>query len=166
MPTAFATLDILADGTGIAFGKVAEEQDCFEVCFNKNYLGRTTYLGKRSDYQKQIYFTNTADATDAANGVYKHNCYIYGGQKSSEVSIGIYDPQNQLRALSYMQNRKRLYTEADVFEWKNKTIDRIIESTNTDNATSVRVWGDGYCEICGKSALPAFLCKVRRKLPQ
>lgn len=150
LPTAFATLDILADGTGVAFGKVAEEQDCLDVGFNKTNLGRTTYLGKRSDKQKQIYFTNTVNATDKANNLYKHNCYIYGGQSSSEVSIGIYDPQNQLRALSYMQNRKRLYSEADIFEWKGKSVDRIIESTNNDNATSVRVWGDGYCEICGK----------------
>ncbi len=150
LPTAFATIDILADGTSVAFGKVAEEKDCLDIGFNKNYLGRTTYLGKRSDLQKQIYFTNTATETDAPNGVYKHNCYIYGGQKSSEVSIGIYDPQSQLRALAYMQNRKRLYTEADIFEWKGKAVDRIIESTNNDNGTSVRVWGDGYCEICGK----------------
>lgn len=150
LPTAFATIDILADGTGVAFGKVAEEQDCLDIGFNKTHLGRTTYLGKSSDKQKQIYFTNTVNATDTANSIYKHNCYIYGGQSSSEVSIGIYDPQNQLRALSYMQNRKRLYTEADKFEWKGKSVDRIIESTNNDNATSVRVWSDGYCEICGK----------------
>ena len=76
--------------------------------------------------------------------------YLYGGQSSSEISMGVFDPQNNLRAWAYMQNRKRLYTEVDIFEWKGKSVDRIIESTNNDNATSVRVWGDGYCEICGK----------------
>ena len=62
----------------------------------------------------------------------------------------MFDPQNNSRAWAYMQNRKRLYTEADIFDWKGKSVDRIIESTNNDNGTSVRVWGDGYCEICGK----------------
>lgn len=150
LPTAFATLDILADGTGVAFGKVAEEQDCFDIGFNKTHLGRHTYLGKNSDDQKRIFFTNTLAATDAANNAFKHNCYIYGGQKASEISIGVFDPQNNSRAWAYMQNRKRLYTEADIFDWKGKSVDRIIESTNNDNATSIRVWGDGYCEICGK----------------
>lgn len=150
LPTAFATLDILADGTGVAFGKVAEEQDCLDIGFGKTNLGLQTYLGKRSDSQKRINFTNTVAQTDAANGAYKHNCYIYGGQKSSEVSIGVFDPQNNKRAWAYMQNRKRLYTEAEVFEWNGKSVDRIMENTNNDNATSVRVWGDGYCEICGK----------------
>ena len=150
LPTAFATIDILADGTGVAFGKVAEEQNCLDVGFNNVNLGRYTYLGKNNDNQKRIFFTNTLTATDAANQAYRHNCYIYGGQKTSEISIGVFDPQNNSRAWAYMQNRKRLYTEADFFDWKGKSVDRIIESTNNDNATSVRVWGDGYCEICGK----------------
>ena len=150
LPTAFTTFDILADGTGVAFGKVAEEQDCLDIGFNKTHLGRHTYLGKNSDSQKRIFFTNTIESTDATNQSFKHNCYIYGGQKTSEISIGVFDPQNNLRAWAYMQNRKRLYTEADIFEWKGKSVDRIIESTNNDNATSVRVWSDGYCEICGK----------------
>lgn len=149
LPTGFATMDILADGTGVAFGKVAEEQDCLDVGFGKTRLGRHTYMGK-DDNQKRIFFTNNVAATDAANGVFKHNAYLYGGQSSSEISMGVFDPQNNSRAWAYMQNRKRLYTEADIFDWKGKSVDRIMESTNADNATSVRVWGDGYCEICGK----------------
>ena len=108
------------------------------------------YMSPNNDFQKRIFFTNTVAATDAANGVFKHNAYLYGGQSSSEISMGVFDPQNNLRAWAYMQNRKRLYTEVDIFEWKGKSVDRVIESTNNDNATSVRVWGDGYCEICGK----------------
>ena len=148
LPTAFATMDILADGTGVAFGKVAEEQDCFDIGFHKTRLGRHTYMGK-DDNQKRLFFTNNVAATDAANGIFKHNAYLYGGQRTSEISMGVFDPQNNLRAWAYMQNRKRLYTEADIFEWKGKSVDRIIESTNNENGTSVRVWGDGYCEICG-----------------
>lgn len=151
LPTAFATMDILADGTGVAFGKVAETQDCLDVGFTRVNSGRYIYMSPNNDYQKRIFFTNTVAATDAANGVFKHNAYLYGGQSSSEISMGVFDPQNNLRAWAYMQNRKRLYTEAEIFEWKGKSVDRVIESTNSDNATSVRVWGDGYCEICGKT---------------
>lgn len=150
LPTAFATMDILADGTGVAFGKVAETQDCLDIGFTRVNSGRYIYMSPNNDFQKRIFFTNTVAATDAANGVFKHNAYLYGGQSSSEISMGVFDPQNNLRAWAYMQNRKRLYTEVDIFEWKGKSIDRVVESTNADNATSVRVWQDGYCEICGK----------------
>ncbi len=149
LPTGFATLDILADGTGVAFGKVAEEQDCLDVGFHKVKLGRRVYLAPNTDNEKQIRFSNTATETDADNGVYAHNIYIYGGRKSSPISWGVYDYTNSKRALAYQQHLKRLTTEADEFNWGGKSVDRIIESTNSDDFTSVRVWGDGYCVICG-----------------
>ena len=149
LPTAFATMDILADGTGVAFGKVAEEQDCFDVGFHKVKLGRRVYLAPTTDNEKQIRFTNTATETDEANGVYAHDVYIYGGRKGSPVSWGVYDYKNSLRAIAYQQHRKRLYTEADEFKWKGNDVDRIIESTNKGGGVSTRVWGDGYCVICG-----------------
>lgn len=163
LPTAFATWDILADGTGVAFGKVAETQDCLDVGFTRANMGRYIYMSPNNDYQKRIFFTNTVANTDAANGIFKHNAYLYGGQSSSEISMGVFDPQNNVRAWAYMQNRKRLYTEAEVFEWKGKSVDRVIESTNNDNATSVRVWGDGYCEICGKTDITPTANAVTRQ---
>ena len=149
LPTAFETMNVLADGTGVAFGKVAEEQDCFDIGFNKVITGRRIYLAPRNNLEKQIRFNNTVEATDAANAIYKHNCYIYGGRRESPISWGVYDPQASLRALAYQQHLKRLTTEAEEFNWKGKEVDRIIESTNTKDSTSIRVWGDGYCVICG-----------------
>lgn len=149
LPTAFSTFDVLADGTGVAFGKVAEEQDCFDVGFHKVKLGRRVLLAPETDSEKQIRFTNTATETDAANSVYAHNIYIYGGRKTSPISWGVFDYINSLRALAYQQHVKRLTTEAEEFNWKGKSVDRIIESTNSADFTSTRVWGDGYCVICG-----------------
>ena len=149
LPTAFSTFDVLADGTGVAFGKVAEEQDCFDVGFNKTYLGRKTYLAPRNDAEKQIRFINTATETDAANGVYAHDVYIYGGRKGSPVSVGAYDYKAKKRIWAYQQHLGRFYSEADEFLWKGKEVDRIIESTNKGGGVSTRVWGDGYCVICG-----------------
>ncbi len=149
LPTAFATLDILADGTGVAFGKVAEEQDCLESGFNKTILGRRLYLAPKNNLEKQIRFNNTIAETDASAATYKHSCYIYGGNGTSPISWGVYDPQGSLRALAYRQHLKQLSTEADEFKWNGKDVDRIIESSNSAEFTSVRVWGDGYCVICG-----------------
>lgn len=149
LPTAFATLDILADGTGVAFGKVAEEQDCLESGFNKTILGRRLYLAPKNSLEKQIRFNNTIAETDASAATYKHNCYIYGGNGTSPISWGVYDPQASLRALAYQQHLQRLTTEAKEFKWGGKDVDRIIESSNTADGKSIRVWGDGYCVICG-----------------
>lgn len=149
LPTAFSTMDILADGTGVAFGKVAEEQDCLESGFNKTILGRRLYLAPKNSLEKQIRFNNTVLETDASAATYKHDCYIYGGNGTSPISWGVYDPQGSLRALAYRQHLKQLSTEADEFKWNGKDVDRIIESSNPAEFTSVRVWGDGYCVICG-----------------
>ena len=149
LPTAFTTMDILADGTGVAFGKVAEEQDCLESGFNKTILGRRLYLAPKNNLEKQIRFNNTVVETDAGAATYKHNCYIYGGNSTSPISWGVFDPQAGLRALAYQQHLQRLTTEAKEFKWNGKDVDRIIESSNSAEFTSVRVWGDGYCVICG-----------------
>ncbi len=149
LPTAFATFDILADGTGFAFGKVAEEQDCLESAFNKTILGRRLFLAPKNNLEKQIRFNNTIAETDASAAIYKHNCYIYGGNSTSPISFGVFDPQAGLRALAYRQHLQRLTTEAKEFKWGDKDVDRIIESSNPSEFTSVRVWGDGYCVICG-----------------
>ncbi len=151
LPTAFATMDILADGTGVAFGKVAEEQDCLESGFNKTILGRRLYLAPKNNLEKQIRFNNTVAETDASTATYKHSCYIYGGNGTSPISWGVFDPQASLRALAYQQHLQRLTTEAKEFKWGGKDVDRIIESSNSAEFTSVRVWGDGYCVICGNA---------------
>ena len=149
LPTAFTTMDILADGTGVAFGKVAEEQDCLESGFNKTILGRRLYLAPKNNLEKQIRFNNTIAETDTSTETYKHSCYIYGGNSTSPISWGVFDPQAGLRALAYRQHLQRLTTEAKEFKWGDKDVDRIIESSNSADFTSVRVWGDGYCVICG-----------------
>ena len=149
LPTAFATIDILADGTGVAFGKVAEEQDCLDIGFNKVNSGRHLYLAPKSEKEKRITFTNNVAETDTASGVYKHNCYLYGGTATSPISIGVYDPILKKRVWAYRQSTKTFYIEVEGFQWNGKTVDRIIESTNNADFTSVRVWGDGYCVICG-----------------
>lgn len=149
LPTAFSTMDILADGTGVAFGKVAEERDCLESGFNKTILGRRLFLAPKSNLEKQIRFNNTVAETDASAAIYKHSCYIYGGNSTSPISWGVFDPQASLRALAYQQHLQRLTTEAKEFKWNGKDVDRIIESSNSAEFTSVRVWGDGYCVICG-----------------
>lgn len=149
LPTAFATLDILADGTGVAFGKVAEEQDCLESGFNRTILGRRLFLAPKNNLEKQIRFNNTVAETDAGNATYKHSCYIYGGNGTSPISWGVFDPQAGLRALAYQQHLQRLTTEAKEFKWNGKDVDRIMESSNAADFTSVRVAGDGYCVICG-----------------
>lgn len=98
LPTGFATMDLLAGGKGVAFGKVATEKDTLDIGFKNTFMSNELFMGgeKRDEGEKNIYFQNTG------SGKYTHNAKIYGGNGNSPASIGMYDVGNAHSIYRYL----------------------------------------------------------------
>ena len=98
--TGFAVMDLLSDGTGVAFGKVSNEKDTMDIGFKKTFLSNNTYMGghERNDLEKNIFFNNTPNATN------KHNVKIYGGSGESNSPFGVWDVAKNLPVFQYFDN--------------------------------------------------------------
>lgn len=78
-----SSIDVFNDGfdyygfywDGLAFFKCLDLEDCM-------------YMGRYTDNEKSLYFTNYGDEK------YKHNSRVYGGGGSSKIAIGFYDDLN------------------------------------------------------------------------
>lgn len=97
LSTAFTILDIKADGTGIAFGKVATKSGVFDNGFKETYLSNDTYLGGQDndDSEKNLFFTNTG------TGLNKHKVKLYGGNGNSITAMGMWDVIKDLPIFQY-----------------------------------------------------------------
>ena len=96
LSSAFTLMDILEDGTGLAFGKVAKDSNTFDIGFDKTNLSKTVFVGGQDDpNEKNIYFPNLDDSQ------YPHNSKIYGGNATSPVAIGMWDSNNALPIFQY-----------------------------------------------------------------
>ena len=110
LSTAYTILDIKADGTGIAFGKVASEEKALDIGFDKTNLSTNVYMSgsKTSDAEKNIYFTSTENAE------YQHNCKLYGANGTSETSIGMWDSLNAHLIYRYLCSKEEFHFAANM----------------------------------------------------
>lgn len=127
LSTAYTILDIKADGTGIAFGKVANEPNCFDVGFEKSFLGKTSYVGGRNDTsEKNMWFPSPN------SGQYPHNSKIYGGNGTSPVAIGMWDSDKTLPIFQYFDGDDyRLKFGDDILlRWGEYDIEAVLVKVN------------------------------------
>lgn len=123
LSTAYTILDIKADGTGIAFGKVATESNCFDVGFEKSFLGKISYIGGRTDTsEKNMWFP----APDT--GQYPHNSKVYGGNGTSPVAIGMWDSAKSLPIFQYFDgdDYRLKFGDDIILRWGNYDIEAIL----------------------------------------
>lgn len=123
LSTAYTILDIKADGTGIAFGKVSTEPDCFDVGFEKSFLGKTSYVGGRTDTsEKNMWFP----APDT--GEYPHMSKLYGGNGASPVAIGMWDTNKALPIFQYFDGEEYRFKFGDniLLRWGNYDIEAVL----------------------------------------
>lgn len=122
--TGFAVMDLLGDGTGIAFGKVANEQNTADFGYQKTFLSNDTYMGgqERSDAEKNIFFGNTPSAN------YKHNVKVYGGNGESTTSFGVWDVAKDLPVFQYFDNNEYRLKFGDdiVLKWGSYDIESVL----------------------------------------
>jgi len=122
--TGFAVMDLLGDGTGVAFGKVSNETGTLDVGFNKTFLSNDTYMGgqERSDAEKNIFFGNTSSAKN------KHNVKIYGGNGESTTSFGVWDVAKNLPVFQYFDVDEYRFKFGDdiVLKWGAYDIESVL----------------------------------------
>ena len=132
LSSAYTILDILADGKGISFGKVASESNVLDVGFNKTFLSDNAFMGgeAKNDNEKSINFTNTANATN------KHNIKMYGGNGGSITSFGLWDAIKDLPIFQYFDgNEYRLkFGDNIVLRWGQYDIEATLEKVMANNS--------------------------------
>lgn len=127
LSSAFTLMDILEDGTGLAFGKVATESETFDIGFKQTYLSKDTYVGGQEDTrEKNIIFTNPIDSTNV------HNTKLYGGNATSPVAMGMWDRDNNLPVFQYFDGTDYRFKFGDdiTLKWGNYGIEAILEKVN------------------------------------
>ncbi len=103
-------MDFLANGKGMAIGKAAEYEDTLDIGYSKTYLSKSVHMGgeQRSDDEKNIYFYNTQQ------GNYPHKTKIYGGNGSSEIALGCYDTEKDIRVWGYFDQSGKFVISGDL----------------------------------------------------
>lgn len=126
LSTAYTILDIKADGTGIAFGKVSTETDCFDVGFEKSFLGKTSYVGGRTDTSEKNMWFPSPDT-----GEYPHMSKLYGGNGTSPVAIGMWDTNKALPIFQYFDGDEYRFKFGDdiALRWGNYDIEATIQKS-------------------------------------
>lgn len=110
LSTAYTILDIKANGKGIAFGKVATEDNVNDIGFAKTALSDNSFMGgeRRNDNEKNLFFQSTG------NGEYNHNCKLYGANGASATSIGMWDSVNSHLIYRYLCSTEEFHFSTDM----------------------------------------------------
>lgn len=110
LSTAYTILDIKANGKGLAFGRVATEDNLLDNGFAKETLSDNTYMGgeRRNDNEKNLLFQSTG------NGEYNHNCKLYGANGASATSIGMWDSVNAHLIYRYLCSLEEFHFSTDM----------------------------------------------------
>jgi hypothetical protein len=154
-------MDFYKNGDGIAMGKVAEYGDLLDVNWplrarkiatvdglvtfkNHLYHHGHIYMGgnKTAANEHHIKFSNPDAST------YPHNVYIYGGNPSSNIAIGLYDAGKSRQVFSYNDADNRIAIgggSADIYFNGTKMADHVVEQ-GTSGSWGYRKWNSGVSE--------------------
>lgn len=114
LSTGFSIIHWLANGLGLAIGKLAELSNFLDIGFDAIFR-KNIYMGYYHDEEKSINFRNEAShsgKTYKNDGMYPHNCKIYSGSSTSQIGIGMYDMDNDRRPFAYNDYENYVYTES------------------------------------------------------
>lgn len=103
---------IVSKGLGLAVGKIAELSGFFDVGYDAVFR-KSVYMDHYGDSEKNIFFRNNANRigqTYEDDGLYPHNCKLYGGNASSTSAIGLYDVENGRHILVYNDVNNTIYS--------------------------------------------------------
>lgn len=158
LPTVAVTMDFWKDGNGIAMGKVAEQGSLLEVNWDSRIRKNLTvdggitakghlYMGglQTATSENHIRFSNPAKST------YPHDVYIFGGNPSGDVAIGIYDTKNGRVVLAYKDGSHTLdFGNGSTTIKLNGNIlaDYVVEQ-GTSGIWTYRKWNSGIAECWG-----------------
>ena len=156
LSSANTIMNWLANGLGMAIGKVAELSGYLEIGY-KTMFKDEIFMDTYSDEEKNFYFSNNANRegrTFATDGVYPHNCKVYGGNGLSRVGLGFYDVVNSKRILAYDDVNKQILTAVPLyFNDENNFESNVLPNNNILSMSSGYICNEGYIYKWG-----AFVC--------
>ena len=156
LSSANTIMNWLANGLGMAIGKVAELSGYLEIGY-KTMFKDEIFMDTYSDEEKNFYFSNNANRegrTFATDGVYPHNCKVYGGNGLSRVGLGFYDVLNSKRILAYDDVNKQILTAVPLyFNDENNFESNVLPNNNILSMSSGYICNEGYIYKWG-----AFVC--------
>ena len=130
LSTSYTLINFNADGTGMAIGGVSTMSNALEVKTPQMTLARLSYMGgiKSDNTEKNIYFQSTDDAE------FPHNCKLYGGNGTSDTSIGMWDSARNRQIYRYQTRDQSFHFGADVklYQDGNPLLIGILNSIGTN----------------------------------
>lgn len=134
--TAYTIMDIKGNGKGVAFGKVATEDNTFDIGYASSYLSRINYVGGRTEAaEKNIYFPSPDGSQ------YEHNSKVYGGNATSPVAIGMWDANASKPIYQYFDDNYQFRFGAGIdLRWgANYPIEAIIAKANSSSTGRIHL---------------------------
>lgn len=162
LSSANTIMNWLANGLGMAIGKVAELSGYLEIGY-KTMFKDEIFMDTYSDEEKNFYFSNNANRegrTFATDGVYPHNCKVYGGNGLSRVGLGFYDVVNSKRILAYDDVNKQILTAVPLyFNDENNFESNTLPNNNIVSMSNGYICNEGY--VCKWGAFVMFNIYMR-----
>ena len=161
LPTVAVTMDFYKNGDGIAMGKVAEYGDLLDVNWplrarkiatidglvtfkNHLYHHGHIYMGgnKTATGENHIKFSNPDTSANP------HNVYIYGGNPSSNVAIGLYDAGNSRQVAAYVDadNTISIGNGSAKINFNGNRLNDFVVEQGTNSSWGYRKWNNGVSE--------------------
>ena len=172
LQSAARPLNIRLNGKGVAIGGMSTK-DQFEVFIPADFndtvtIDKAATIGGLATVNNSMYLTGHIfmGGNKAATGenhikfsnpdasTYPHNIYIYGGNPSSNVAIGIYDAGKSRQVASYNDADNRISIgngSANIYFNGNKMGDFIVEA-GSSNGWTWRKWNGGRMELYGTAS--------------
>ena len=167
LQSAARPINISANGKGVSIGAMATK-DGFEVSmvadFNKNvnidgattlknnmYINGHIYMGgdKGATGENLIRFSNPDTSTNP------HNVYIYGGNPSSAMAIGLFDAGYSRSVMTYADKANNLSFgngNTNVYFNNTRMADFVVEQ-GTSGIWTYRKWNSGIAECWGSQRM-------------
>ena len=174
LPTIAVTMDFYKDGNGIAMGKVAESGNLLDIAWNERVRGNLTTNGTMTvdglaTLKNQLYLSghiymggnkaatgeNHVKFSNPDSSTYPHNVYIYGGNPTSDVAIGLYDAGKSRNVINYKDGSNAISfgNGSSTINFNgNKLADFIVEQGVSSDWNYVK-WNNGKSEAWRKVEL-------------
>ncbi len=117
---------------------------------NHMYINGHIYMGgnQSASGENHVKFSNAPDST------YPHNLYIYGGNPSSDVAIGLYDAKNSRNMMVYKDGSNAIsigngYT---TINFNGGKLGDFVVEVGASNGWTWRKWNNGRMELYGSAS--------------
>lgn len=176
LKSAARPLNIKSNGKGVGIGKMAETDNLLDVQWSERVrqnltvdgtlvinstttIGGTTNMNGNAMIKGHVYMGGNKAATGENHikfsnpdaSTYPHNVYIYGGNPSSDVAIGLYDAGKSRQVLAYKDgsNAINIGNGSATINLNGNALKDFVVDQGTSGAWTYRKWNNGTAECWG-----------------